>query len=1047
MSTKKIGQYYRKSFQDFSGGLNDFDSALIVKQNQFTELENARVNDRGLLEKTKGYSVDGSPFPDDADSFIRMVANYKRGTTVDKLICAALDEGNANATYKIDLKQTSGDGSYDYVAHTTGTALFTNASTAVVGTGTAWLSHLKAGDKIKASSHADGVYAEISSITNDTNLVLTANYTGATTLSVAYKARIILNGSFIPQGVTFNDNFVITNGSDSLITFNNTTANLITDADTPKCKFIEPHKSRIFTASTSGAPSSIFWSAVNDETSWDATSAEPVYPKDGGAICAIKSFADSLIVLKDNGKIYQVVGSFDQSAVGEPDFIRKVDTPENMGTIAGFTAAVGNDNRLYFLTQTGIYSLDSRMGVEKVSWNIENLVSSVTLRSGATSAKSYPYDTKTQWDAGTHSGTLARSDGKLRPYFDTLTITDAYKANGSVSVAMDTSNNVYIAYISTDRLSVKYKKLLASDNSVEVTETVATTTEAVYSVSIAVDSTTPGIAWKQNITGGTQVKYSKRTGGTWSTPETALSTATAMSIAGNNYDAIGISLRFRSDGLPRIATAGKVAADTNGLSYCKRDGSAVWTAITYFASNDWIVNCALWLHADGDPRIAVTRHKVTGGAAESSQLAILLTGSGGETTLTASETTGSINFSSTGNYGITLQKTSGGTYFSTYMEGNTLTRKQWGGSTATPGTGTTSYNYGYVINSSDEHNYYESFSPSGTRVENFIFENTNAVDNTSNTTNDYWPGDKGMFANGDVYASAAFGVNANEIIIRRLTYSGVYTSDERSDSTLSAWGVYDVVGESSSGNTILHQVALASASPVSSYTTVTDGSTISTDSTLVFVRFKVTFTLAAFAASEVDSVTLNYDGIGVGPLLPCGVVFDNEYYISYGTSGDSANSGTILYDSGQVFATSTYPVTFMARYKGTLYAGGSTTGKIYKLLTGYRFNSSAYTMSAISKEDLLGSLELEKEVYKIYVLYEIKSTGTIDFSYRVDNFKTSGGATWVTTTIDQTEDGISEVSYIGSPFRSIQFKIENDEFDAQVGIIGFVVLYDYLGLR
>src|SRR3990167_11154609 len=177
----------------------------------------------------------------------------------------------------------------------------------------------------------------------------------------------------------------------------------------------------------------------------DAAALEPIFANDNGNIAAIRSFADSLIVLKDNGNIYQVVGSFDQDAAGEPDFIRKVDTPNNMGTIASFSVVVGNDNKLYFLSQTGVYSLDSRMMVQKVSWSIDDLVETIVLRSGVTTSKSYVYDTKTQWDNGTHSGTLARSDGKLRPYFDELVISDAYKANGLVSVAIDTSNNVYIA--------------------------------------------------------------------------------------------------------------------------------------------------------------------------------------------------------------------------------------------------------------------------------------------------------------------------------------------------------------------------------------------------------------------------------------------------------------------------------------------------------------------------------------------------------------------------------------------------------------------------
>ena len=104
-------------------------------------------------------------------------------------------------------------------------------------------------------------------------------------------------------------------------------------------------------------------------------------------------------------------------------------------------------------------------------------------------------------------------------------------------------------------------------------------------------------------------------------------------------------------------------------------------------------------------------------------------------------------------------------------------------------------------------------------------------------------------------------------------------------------------------------------------------------------------------------------------------------------------------------------------------------------------------MTATTKEELLGSLELKKEVYKVYVLYEIQSVGTFDFAYRVDNFKYPNGASWVTTEVDQTTSGLAEIKVRDGLFNTIQFRVQNDESDSRVGIIGFVVIYSYANIR
>jgi hypothetical protein len=87
---------------------------------------------------------------------------------------------------------------YDYIKkispmseYSTGTVLFTNASTAVVGTDTLWLTNVAAGDFIRADANGiaeSSIWYKIASVTDDTNLVLESAYGEATESSLAYTA-------------------------------------------------------------------------------------------------------------------------------------------------------------------------------------------------------------------------------------------------------------------------------------------------------------------------------------------------------------------------------------------------------------------------------------------------------------------------------------------------------------------------------------------------------------------------------------------------------------------------------------------------------------------------------------------------------------------------------------------------------------------------------------------------------------------------------------------------------------------------------------------
>lgn len=1037
MANQPITGYYRKAYQDFSGGLDDFSDSLIVKQNQFCQLTNALVNSTGVLEKAKGYSLDGSPFPDVAANFIRMLVNYRRGVTVDKLVCAALDTTNTNTTYKVDLKETIGDGNYAYFGHTAGTeASFTTANTAVTGVSTTWASHLKAGDKIKALGHADTAYTEIATVNSNTSLTLVAGgYLGATAAATQYKARMILNKDFLPSAVVFNNNLIITNGADTPMTYNNTTLNNITDADVPKGKFIAAHKSRVFIAGTSGGPSSIFWSAINDETSWDATAFEIIFANDNGNICGIKSFADSLIILKDNGNIYQAIGSFDQDAVGEPDFIRKIDTPVNIGAIAGFSAQVHDNNKLIFVAETGVYALDPQMYVEKISWDIQNATDDLVLRSGTVSEKGYAFDTQTQWNYGSMSSpasTRSTSDGKIKRINDSYTITDASKTDNLCSVRCHSNGDIHIVYVGTDGKTIKHVKKTID----EVSTATDVLTAAATILDMSVDINTTGdLIVGYFTTGSVMYAVEKLVAGAWGSPTTVVSPG---------FTALSCALRYGNLTQTNVYGTLAVTDGTYSVFHVFKRVSGTWSQNRIFSNSS------------GSDLI------ITGMARK---MDVVLTPStdnfafsflNGTTTLETYQWTSGTWYYVSASYtvGITANAYARTEWFVnstseriiTFSDGATIKSRNIDASSSATLDASYGNHTGLYLGSTNAWAYMR-FNASGT--ETLVYANSTAVANTTTATMDVtskFP-NRGFDSNGTVYASCYFGANANEIIVRRIAAIGIWTSPEQSDATMQSWLTYEITGQVNAEDAVGHEVAVNTISPPSTFYPITSGTIINADDVKIFVKARITFTMGGFTTPEVGSLTLNYTGAGVGASLPTAMVFNNEYYLAYGNTGDNANSTVLMYDKRGAWQKLEYPVYFMTRYRGALYGGSSTSGKVFKLIQAYRMVSSAYTLTATSKEDLLGSMELSKEAYKVYVIYKIKSTGTFDFSYRLDNFSTPGGATWVNTTVDQTGVGMAEIPMISGLFKSIQFKITSSTIDNELGIIGWVIVYGYANLR
>lgn len=1117
MAQSPLPQYFRKPYQDLSGGKCTRPDPQLVPANKFVQLNNAILADHDILEKAPGYTVDGSPFPNNVDSFIRMLVNYRIGTSINSLVVAAQDDGNTNATYKVDFKQTFGDGTYNYIGYTTGTASFTNGSANVTGTGTFWMTNLKSGDKIKPNANSN--WFEVLSVTNDTNLVLTTVYTDTTALTAPYLARIILASNFLPVGLVFNNKLVITNGSEEMMEFDNTTMTRITGFNTafPSIRPIglEKYKNRLFafTATT------LYWSKVNDETTWDAASEAPIFPQDNGNIVECKSFANSILVFKDNGLIYQVMGEFDQDVVGAPTNIKRLDVPDNLGIIAGKTVVINDDNQLYFLSETGFYAIDPwYLQFKKVSWDIQPDIANLIFRSAPTSNKQFSFASQAQWNSGNHNGTRVTASNQLSTYNDRLAVVNNNLVVGPnyIAAAIDTNNKAYLATLgSSGGLTYPiYNEYGADLTRVQelpwfTNPTGWNASNSVTSLAIGVASNGHvGMAWtfQVNAPAGTtdaSAYYTERvitgtasftngsnsvtgTGTSWQTGTAALSPfsfikntvdGTFAQVSTVNSDT-SITLTAPYAGTTSVASAYQAWSTPVQISPNVHSASALaWTGAVALKFNG-VDPRVLYVNAGGARYCTRTAGiysniSIVSGLTDSQlyRASLFVNGANASASFTLSNTVlrawHSTNDGATwtllDNATVALT-TQDGIQVSNDGSGNTITGfgdgqiKKRNNSTLVTTTLDSSSNSEFNGYSFYDGNDYAmnivGLSPN--QLEKYIFLTSSTVSsaNPNELMKGYYPAQGGLDNNGSVFLSVAYGTNTNEVVIRRISFKGVYLSPILHDATLSAWGNYVVTGENDNGATVLQQIILSSTgastgSPAvltGTPATITSGTLISNDPTKNYVQFRVTATITALSAPVIQSIVLNYTGTGIDGKTPWSFIFNNEMYTSATQIGQSANNVVEFLDRKSAWGDTSIPATEFARMNQTLYAGSSLRGDVYKLKQGLDMAGSAYSLTAITKEDMMGSLELTKDVSKVYVLFRKQASGTFTFSYRTDPYKTVGGSAWVDKVIDQTLGGIAEVP-IQKTASSIQFKITQADAGVQVGFIGFILLYGYLNLR
>ena len=227
------------------------------------------VIDQNSVKKRGGLSVDRTLATGETIYTIQSYA--KRDGTKHNVILTGED---------LLLRMTGTDETYKYITptHTTGTVASLNpAKTVVTGTDTNWSGGgVAAGDKFiidadhDENKEPDSNWAEVKTVDSNTQITLTAAYTGTAT-SGAYKIRKVYSLPTDERWVwaVAGDKFVFSNGNENTQYFDGTTVGDL-DSEAVKARYLVNYANRLFMAdvyiSGTREPWTVMWSKENDPT-------------------------------------------------------------------------------------------------------------------------------------------------------------------------------------------------------------------------------------------------------------------------------------------------------------------------------------------------------------------------------------------------------------------------------------------------------------------------------------------------------------------------------------------------------------------------------------------------------------------------------------------------------------------------------------------------------------------------------------------------------------------------------------------------------------
>ena len=249
----------------------------------------------------------------------------------------------------------------------TGTANTTNNSTTVVGTGTAWLSNVKAGDLFFRGSTGlrhttSNFWHQVATVDSDTSLTLTAPYTGSTGTS-AYTISKRFTGSiddrwsvvtFLHEAVGDEDWVILTNGIDDIVKWNGTATQVSSLGVDFKAKHLIVYKNMLICTAITDAgeflPTQMRNSDVGSPSDFSSGLSE-IFTVHAGSEEVFPGLLGDVLVLYVTGKKI-VVSDF----VGDPDVfvfrnIADDEAPISPGMVADFGdhhRFIGDDSAFLF---------------------------------------------------------------------------------------------------------------------------------------------------------------------------------------------------------------------------------------------------------------------------------------------------------------------------------------------------------------------------------------------------------------------------------------------------------------------------------------------------------------------------------------------------------------------------------------------------------------------------------------------------------------------------------------------------------------------------
>ena len=179
-----------------------------------------------------------------------------------------------------------------------------------------------------------------------------------TTISHCEATPTVFSGAAVPFMGMFRGKLYVSDGTNSAVSYDGTT--VATVANFPKYTKCAVHKNYIFAAKGS----TVYWSDINDATTWPTNNFQTVDSDVGDYIVALYSWGGNLLIFKKRSMWMLIGDVFDPIEANYT--IQRINTPANFTFLSSQTI-VPHMGVLKFLTVDGFYAYSGGNSVIKIS--------------------------------------------------------------------------------------------------------------------------------------------------------------------------------------------------------------------------------------------------------------------------------------------------------------------------------------------------------------------------------------------------------------------------------------------------------------------------------------------------------------------------------------------------------------------------------------------------------------------------------------------------------------------------------------------------------